>query len=392
MNNRTLGTLALLGAPFLLIGMMAEEQFESLANSWFTGFWGLIYISAWLCSVVVLRRLAVAGTGRLGRGLPWVLIGSLLLANASNGYQLVAPGQETPVFRVLDAFWPLSNVLMLVLGVTIAVVGRLRGWQRYVPLIVGLWFPFAMAAKILLGRSPAAFWLGAPYTALAWSLLALVVLRPNLSSVNRPVGSTLPARIHSVSQPLQVRSLSLQILSKAMKRKINTYLLFLILPALLTLACKKSDDFDPATQSKAPTEVAGKWMWGTFSMSNFWTYDGQYAGKPFEQALVFDFKPNGEYEEYVINAVNSYGCKTEAFTYFKGKVKFDEDEQSFTITPTSGNYRGFYSCASSNNFKRDAKASELKVQKFYYEVRGGKLMLGDGPDNRAVFTLKSASW
>ncbi len=42
------------------------------------------------------------------------------------------------------------------------------------------------------------------------------------------------------------------------------------------------------------------------------------------------------------NAVGSYGCRTESFTYFKGKVKFNEDEESFTLASTGGNHRGFY--------------------------------------------------
>lgn len=179
MNNRTLGTLALVGAPFLLIGMTAEEHVKSLSNTWFAGAWGLVYITAWLGSVVALRRMEATGTSRFGKALPWVLTGTLLLANASNVYQIITP-DKSPVFWALDAFWPISNLVMLAVGITAAVVGRLRGWQRYVPLAVGLWFPLAMLILTLLGRTPLAFWIGGAYSAVAWSLLALVVLKPNL--------------------------------------------------------------------------------------------------------------------------------------------------------------------------------------------------------------------
>jgi hypothetical protein len=60
MNNKTLGTLALIGAPFLLIGFKAEQHYAFLADSWFTGAWGLVYITAWLCSVAALHRLGAA--------------------------------------------------------------------------------------------------------------------------------------------------------------------------------------------------------------------------------------------------------------------------------------------------------------------------------------------
>ncbi|RIV18071.1 hypothetical protein DYU11_29380 [Fibrisoma montanum] len=161
----------------------------------------------------------------------------------------------------------------------------------------------------------------------------------------------------------------------------------------LSIACTTdSDKIDPAIQSNVPTDVTGKWMWGTFSLSNFWGYDGSYQGKPFEQAFVLDFKPNGEFEEYVINSASSYNCRTEAFTYFKGKVKFNEDQQSFTLTPQSGNYRGFYSCYPKNNFKRDAKAGELKTATFYYDIvtsQGQKQMvLRDSPNDAQGMTMK----
>ena len=185
MNNRTLGTLALLGAPFRLIGMVAEEHVKSLANSWFTGVWGLFYITAWQGSMVALQRVQITGRSRFGKTLLWVITGTLLLANVSNVYQLLAPGQRTVLFVALDAFWPLSNLVMLVVGVAAAKVGRLRGWQRYVPLAAGCWFPFAMLTLTLLGRTPLALWIGGTYSALTWTLLALVAMKPNV----RPVES-----------------------------------------------------------------------------------------------------------------------------------------------------------------------------------------------------------
>jgi len=176
--------------------------------------------------------------------------------------------------------------------------------------------------------------------------------------------------------------------------KSNSFTLLLLF--VLSVACTTpSDKIDPAIQSKVPAEVSGRWMWGSFSLSNFWGYDGSYQGKPYEQAFVLDFKSNGEVEQYIINSVSSYSCRTESFTYFKGKVKFNEAEQSFTITQTSGNYRGFYSCYPSKNFKRDAKSTELKSQTFYYNLvtnQGQKqLVLRDGPSNSQGMHLKSSN-
>ncbi|MBO9660982.1 MAG: hypothetical protein J7527_19320, partial [Chitinophagaceae bacterium] len=100
-------------------------------------------------------------------------------------------------------------------------------------------------------------------------------------------------------------------------------------------------------QPQLPT---GKWLNGTFSMSNWWSYDGkQYVGNPYSQSIAFNFSEKGKSEFYLVIKTHTGYCSTEAFTYLKGTVKFTEGERSFTFTPASGNYRGFYSCASGSN-------------------------------------------
>ncbi|OIN59091.1 hypothetical protein [Arsenicibacter rosenii] len=147
-----------------------------------------------------------------------------------------------------------------------------------------------------------------------------------------------------------------------------------LLAVLMTfVACKTATDpMGPDGGGSAiPSGLQGKWTYGgSFSATDFWNYNGTYAGKGFEQGMVFDFKANGKFDMYVINATTSYNCRTEAYSYFTGSVTFDENAHTFTITPTSGNYRGFYSCTPGSNFKRDARADELKKQgKTYYYVQ-----------------------
>ncbi|RDC66349.1 hypothetical protein [Adhaeribacter pallidiroseus] len=177
MNNKTLGTLALIGAPFLFIGMQLEEVYkQELAYSWFTGAWELIYITAWLASIVALQRMKAAGTSRFGQGILWVIIGTLLLAEASNIYLLLFPKERTTLFWILDTFWPISNLIMILVGIAVVRAKVLPGWHRFVPLVVGLWFPVSMLVITLWGRSQGTFLIGSIYSAIAWSLLAIVVL------------------------------------------------------------------------------------------------------------------------------------------------------------------------------------------------------------------------
>jgi hypothetical protein len=175
MNNKNLGTLALTGAPFLLIGFKVEQHYAFLADSWFTGAWGLVYSTAWLCSVAGLHRLGAAGKSRFGRVLLPVVMGMLGLANVSNLYKLLLPDYASPLFYAFDVFWPLSNLAMLVVGITVIRAKVLAGWRRYVPLAVGLWFPLTMLGVVLVGRTSPYLFYVPYYSAIAWTLLALAV-------------------------------------------------------------------------------------------------------------------------------------------------------------------------------------------------------------------------
>src|SRR5689334_11362969 len=94
--------------------------------------------------------------------------------------------------------------------------------------------------------------------------------------------------------------------------------------------------------SKIPTELVGKWLNGTFSMSNWWSYDGKkYMGNPYTRSVAFNFSNDGKAEFYLAIKTHTGYCSTEAFTFLEGTVVFDEAEHSFTVTPSKGNYRGF---------------------------------------------------
>ncbi len=176
MNNKTLGTLALIGAPFMWLGMHLEGTYGNLSNSWFTGVWGLLFISGWFCSIIALRRMQATGQSKFGKGILSVIMGTLVLSNLSNVYQLLLPKDKSPLFIALDAFWPISNLIMLAVGIAVIASRGLSGWRCYVPLLVGCWFPLAMVSRVLLGNWLAGFPVVGLYSAVAWTLLAVVVL------------------------------------------------------------------------------------------------------------------------------------------------------------------------------------------------------------------------
>ena len=188
LSNRTLGTLGIINAPFLLISMILIERYPDLKKTAFDGLSGLIFMLPWMGSLLGLIRLNATGSSAFGRWIIRINLVTLTLANFWNIYNAVEPWANTPLFWFLDAFWPISMLAMLVVGITVARVGVLSGWQRYVPLAVGLWLPFTALAGELIGVIlPAVAPLSAPhsmlyamitsgvYAAVCWGLLAYIV-------------------------------------------------------------------------------------------------------------------------------------------------------------------------------------------------------------------------
>jgi hypothetical protein len=174
MNTRTLATIGLLGAPFLLIDSM-HNGLNPFQSSSVSGLLNLVYITAWMCSMVALKQLGAFGKGRFGNILFGIQMGCLTLANCWNVYEFIQPRAGTTLYTILDLFWPLSNLCMLVSGITILVNKVLTGWQRYMPLLVGLWLPFALVLWALFSRTQGVLLVGNLYSAVAWSLMAVAI-------------------------------------------------------------------------------------------------------------------------------------------------------------------------------------------------------------------------
>lgn len=185
MSQRSLGILGMLGAPFLFItfipGVLVDEVEQ---NSSMRGLFELIYMLGWMASIIGLAALQATGTNRWGR---WVLIiqlAFLSLANIWNIWNIFQPNANTTLYWILDFTWPASNVWMLVVAITIVIVHRLKGWRRWVPLLVGLWLPIGLGAIGVLGRSYASLYIAGIYSAVTWFLLAFMIW---LTPVTYPV-------------------------------------------------------------------------------------------------------------------------------------------------------------------------------------------------------------
>ncbi|SDK97317.1 hypothetical protein SAMN05421823_10432 [Catalinimonas alkaloidigena] len=173
-------------------------------------------------------------------------------------------------------------------------------------------------------------------------------------------------------------------------------LLGVVALGLMLSSCIEDDPAPQTPRSEVPAKMQGQWMYGTFSMTDFWKYDGSYVGNAFELAVAFDFKKNGEIEMYFMSSSAYYNCRTQAFTYEKGTVEF-HDNNSFTMHPTEGSYRGFYTCSPSQNFNRKAKPDELKASTYYYtfetdEYGKEHLVIRFSPDDEDGSYFRPMQW
>jgi hypothetical protein len=179
--------------------------------------------------------------------------------------------------------------------------------------------------------------------------------------------------------------------------------LFLGLLALWALGCNKAEsstDVYPA--EPIPDELVGKWQKGSFSMINYFTYDGRDLGKGYESTRALHFTKNGQAEVFIY--VHSYNsavyCHSHGFTYTKGTVAINGNQ--LTIKPRAGRYRGAYAgnCGSLANFDRPMTEAEVAKQelKFYWsrESRSGKnyLVLRSNPNANDVSSdfFSPTSW
>jgi hypothetical protein len=171
-NNRVLGTIAIICAPALLIeGLLLRGQ----ENNVVSGIAGMVFMAGWICSNIGMQRMRATGNGTWGRAVLIIQLVGLVLAFLFGFVEATGLLDENNgVFNVLDAAWPLSMLWMLVVGITVIVARRLSGWQRYVPLLCPFWLPIALFLAAAFGEW--AGLIGLAYAAVLWGLLGYIVL------------------------------------------------------------------------------------------------------------------------------------------------------------------------------------------------------------------------
>jgi hypothetical protein len=176
MNTKILGILGMIGAPFLLLTMFPGSPWLSgKQDTSVQGWFGLIYMLGWMCSIIGLIKLKATGTNQWGKFVLIMELVLLSLANCWNTWNILQIDPHYKLYEILDLTWPLSNVWMLVISITIIINKRLESWLRWVPLVVALWLPMAMAMIVSIGRNSISLLLPGIYSAVAWFLLGYMI-------------------------------------------------------------------------------------------------------------------------------------------------------------------------------------------------------------------------
>lgn len=186
-SNKTLGAIAMFGAPFLFLEMCSDYKF-GFGKTAAAGICDLIYMIGWLCSVIGLIKLNATGNSKWGKRLLRLNLVFLGMACIWNIWEAVDPNNTSTLYRILDSFWPASNVLLFITGIVIAVQGKLTGFARYTALIAGFWLGFAMIFGTLAGgKNELSFYVIGGYSVVAWFLLGLTIYRSEATVAARPV-------------------------------------------------------------------------------------------------------------------------------------------------------------------------------------------------------------
>lgn len=150
MSNRSLGILAMAGAPMLLAQMAAAHYLQKLVANPLIAFLGVLYIGGWIASAVGIRRLRVAGKRQSSKVIYIVQMVMLSLALLFSVQDTLGI-KEGIFFSLTDAAYPLSHLMMLVVGIFIWRAQVWHGLSRIAPLLVGFALPITFAIAPLVG-------------------------------------------------------------------------------------------------------------------------------------------------------------------------------------------------------------------------------------------------
>lgn len=120
-------------------------------------------------------------------------------------------------------------------------------------------------------------------------------------------------------------------------------IIFLTLFSYLFGACNKesvSDNHDNSPRTEVPAALQGNWMYGNFSMTEYWSQNpADYLGNAVQFAIAFKFNANGTYEQYFTSSTVTGGVVTYNQSVTKGTVEINEAAKTIVTHANSAHYK-----------------------------------------------------
>jgi hypothetical protein len=178
-NNRLLGVLAMIGAPMFLAEMVIGIYTPSAQSPARIGaFFELLYIFGWICGIIGMRQMRATGTGKWATILFYLQITGLALAGLLNIQDLlqITPEQSGIFYSITDSGYPLSHLLMTVVGIFLISAKVWRGLPVVAVFLVGLALPAFFAVSGIIGFEKT-FLVFPILTALGFSIIGYTIFR-----------------------------------------------------------------------------------------------------------------------------------------------------------------------------------------------------------------------
>lgn len=177
MNNRLLGVIGIITAPFLCLDIIinGNNGINIIQHTSLSGAYNFVFFTGCFCSITGVRAIEAGGTSKWARATLTVQLLCLFIASLCSVYEVVSPGTDSALYFILEKFRPISHVMMLATGFTILAANRLPGWKRYIPLLAGLWLPVTLVILVFEGKSSISTIVPALYSGFVWVMLGFVV-------------------------------------------------------------------------------------------------------------------------------------------------------------------------------------------------------------------------
>ena len=121
------------------------------------------------------------------------------------------------------------------------------------------------------------------------------------------------------------------------------FLTITVLFSSLLMSCEVDNikaEYGNGPKTEVPMSIQGSWMFGQFSMTEYWSQDpASYAGNALQLAIAFKFNDNGTYEQYFTSGTTSSTGQTYQQSVTKGTLEVNASARTITTHAHSSKYR-----------------------------------------------------